>query len=196
MCPSADAQRSVTRLSGTSSTTAWLKLLFRFANQIVILRALGFSEPRGSTNWRSCQLHRAYFHVANNIGQHFDQAKQNDKRHHAENHYCHHGAPRVPLLASISKTRPGEHAHTDESRFRTDNYRSPIGPRRPQRPAETKKKTRHIPLDSVQSRRSASGRKLFAGNRITRQGKSEFQRGSACPVRPNTPRRLIHPQPP
>jgi hypothetical protein len=60
------------------------------------------------------QLHRAYLHVANNIGQHFDQAKQNDKRHHAENQYFHHAAPPDSLLASKSNTGPGAFAHTDE----------------------------------------------------------------------------------
>jgi hypothetical protein len=75
-------------------------------------RVLG--QPRGPANWRGCLLHGANLHVADNIWQHFDEAEQNDKRHQAENHYCHHGSPRNSLVASLSKTERCEYAHTDE----------------------------------------------------------------------------------
>jgi len=39
----------------TSSTTTCLKLLFRFVNQIDVLRALAFREPRDAANWRSAR---------------------------------------------------------------------------------------------------------------------------------------------
>jgi hypothetical protein len=57
-------------------------------------RVDAFGEPRGLATSRCSPLHGAYLHVADEIGQHFYAAKQNDKRHQAENNYCQHGAPR------------------------------------------------------------------------------------------------------
>src|ERR1700689_3373883 len=114
ICRPTDSEWPATRPSGTSSMTAWLTLPFRLVNQMVIFRACAFRQPRCSAHSRCSPLHGAYLHVADDIGQHFDQAKQNDKRHHAENHYCQHGPPRNSLHASLSKTEPDEYSHTDE----------------------------------------------------------------------------------
>jgi hypothetical protein len=59
-----------------------------------MLRALASGEPLGPANWRCSLLHGAYLHVADDIGQHFHEAKPNDKRYHAESHYRQHVSPR------------------------------------------------------------------------------------------------------